>query len=405
MSYTYSNKIRYEDTADLDAFGRLRVSSVTSLIELKHVHDNLPLLVDEKVSGVGASAVWSSPNSEVVMSVTNNNEYVIRQTRSRGIYQPGKGQIMEASFGNLELQTNVIKRVGYFSSTTVAPYNSSFDGYFLESNGSTGIISFQIWHNGTLVHSSPSTSWLTTNYDVSLLDLTKTQLMVTDFQWLGVGRVRFGMVVDGTFRLFDTHTGSNTLTTVYMKSPNQPVRYEIRSTGGSGSFNMICSQVSLEGSINNLQQSTAINGFNQITCGVAGTYPLLGYRVNSSYSGANITLSDVQTLIGTAGTDCFFTIQINPTFSGSLGGWNNIPNTPVDYELGNGTISVSSTGTIIASFLGAGSSSQVDNFQFRDNVLRPGIGIDGTQTEVWICATTTANNVKLRSAVNLSFFI
>jgi hypothetical protein len=405
MSYTYSNKIRYADTGDLDAFGRLRVSSVTSLIELKHVYDNLPLLVDQKVSGVGATATWSATNSQVAMAVTNNNEYVIRQTRSRGIYQPGKGQIMEASFGNLQLETNVIKRVGYFSTTTVAPYNSSFDGYFLESDGSTGIISFQIWQSGTLIHSSPSTSWLTTEYDFSLLDLTKTQLMVTDFQWLGVGRVRFGMVVDGTFRLLDTHTGADSLTAVYMKSPNQPIRYEIRSVGGSGTFNMICAQVSLEGSINNLQQSTSINGFNQITCGVAGTYPLFGYRLNSSYSGANITLSDIQSLIGTAGTDCFFTIQLNPTLSGALGGWVNITNTPVDYELGNGTVTVSASGTTIASFLGTGNTTQVDNFQFKDNILRPGLGIDGTQTEVWLCVTTTANNVKLRSSANLSFFI
>ena len=404
MSYTYSNRIRYEDTSDLDSFGRLRVSSVTSLIELKHVHDNLPLLVDQKVSGVGASATWSFANSQVAMAVTNNNEYVIRQTRSRGIYQPGKGQIMEASFGNFALQTNVIKRVGYFSATTVAPYNSGFDGYFLESDGQTGVISFQIWKNGTLTYSSPSTSWLTEDYDASLLVWTDTQLMVTDFQWLGVGRVRFGMVIDGTFRLFTVHTGTNNLTEVYMRSPNQPVRYEIRSVGGAGTFNMICSQVSLEGSINNLQQSSAINGFNQITCGVAGTYPLLGYRLNSGYVGANITLSDVQSLIGTSGTDCFFTIQLNPTLSGALA-FSNITNTPIDYALGNGTVTVTAAGTTIAAFLGSGSAAQVDNFEFKDNVLRPGIGIDGTQTEVWLCATTTANNVKLRSSANLSFFI
>ena len=69
--------------------------------------------------------------------------------------------------------------------------------------------------------------------------------MFTDFQWLGVGRVRFGVVIDGQFKLFTTSTGTNNLDNVYMKSPNQPVRYEIRSVSGgaSGSFNMICSQV------------------------------------------------------------------------------------------------------------------------------------------------------------------
>lgn len=401
MSYTYSNEIKYADTGDLDAFGRLRVSSVTSLIEIKHVYNNLPLLVDQKIGGSG-SAVWSSPNSEVVMSVSTTGDYVIRQSKSRGIYQPGKSQIMEASFGNIELETGVIKRVGYFSTITTAPYNSGFDGYFLESDGTS--ITFQIWHNGTLVHSGDSSTWFTTDYDFSLLDLTKTQLMVTDFQWLGVGRVRFGMVVDGTFRLFDAHTGTNSLSKVYMKSPNQPIRYEIRSTGGSGTFNMICSQVSLEGTINNLQQSTIIDGFEQVTCGAGNaTYPILGYRLNSGYSGANITLSDIQTLCGTA-TDYLVSIQLNPTLS-APGTFTNITNTPVDSALGNGIITVTTPGTIIAEFIGSGTSPQVDTFEFKDNILRPGIGIDGYQDEVWICIKTIANNQKYRTVTNLSFFI
>lgn len=401
MSYTYSNEIKYADTGDLDAFGRLRVSNVTSLLEIKHVYNNLPLLVDQKIGGTG-NAVWSSTNSEVVMSVSTTGDYAIRQTKSRGIYQPGKGQIMEASFGNLELETDVIKRVGYFSSVTTAPYNSGFDGYFLESDGTS--ITFQIWQSGTLIHSSDSSTWFTTDYDFSLLDLTKTQLMITDFQWLGVGRVRFGMVVDGTFRLFDAHTGANSLSTVYMKSPNQPIRYEIRSTGGSGTFNMICSQVSLEGTVNNLQQSTTIDGFQQVTCGAGNaTYPILGYRLNSGYLGANITLSDIQSLCGTA-TDYLVSVQLNPTLS-APGTFSNITNTPVDSALGNGTITVATPGTIIAEFIGSGTSPQVDSFEFKDNILRPGIGIDGYQDEVWICIKTIANNQKYRTVTNLSFFI
>ena len=406
MSYIYSNKIQYEDSSNLDAFGRLRTSNVTSLLEYKHTHDKLSLIIDEVVSGAGATSSFNPTYSEVNMSVTNNNEYVIRQGKSRGIYQPGKGQIIETSFSNFSLETNVIKRVGYFTSTSVAPYNSTFDGIFLESNGVTNTISFQIWSSGTNILTSNTTSWLTTDYDVSLIDWDKTQLMTIDFQWLGVGRVRFGLVIDGLFKLFATNSGSNNLFNVYMKSPNQPIRYEIRSSGGSGSFNMICAQISLEGTINNLQKSVFIDNFTARTLATAGTkYPLIGYRINTNYSGTNITLSDIQTLNITSPSkaDFYVTVELNPVLSATPA-FNNITNSAVDYALGTGAQTVTTSGHRIAGFLGSGAAIQVDSFEFKDNVLRPGIKINGTQDEVWICIVASLNNQDLRTAINLSYF-
>lgn len=405
MSYTFSNEIKYADSVDLDAFGRLRTSNVTSLIELKHIHDKLPLLVDEIVSG-SATSVYDKPNAQVIMSVTGSNGYVIRQTKSRAIYQPGKGQIVEGSFGNFALETNVIKRVGYYQGATAAPYNSGFDGFFLESNGASGSISFQLWHAGSQVLNSPSTSWSTTDYDVTGLDWTKTQLMVCDFQWLGVGRLRFGMVVDGTTRVFETNTGANDLTTVYMQAPSQPIRYEIRSVGGTGSFNMICSQASLEGSINSLQKSVFIDNFTARTLATLGTkYPLLGYRINTGYGGTNITLSDIQTINVTnvSKGDFLVTIELNPTLS-STPAFNQVANSAIEYSLGTGAQTVTVDGYRLAGFVGSGSSVQVDSFQFEDNVIRPGISIGGTADQVWICITATNNNQDFRTCANISYF-
>ncbi len=70
--------------------------------------------------------------------------------------------------------------------------------------------------------------------------------MSVDYQWLGVGRMRFGLDLDGILIYFTEHNCANNEPNVYMSSPNQPIRYEIRQVGvGSGSFDMICSQVSL----------------------------------------------------------------------------------------------------------------------------------------------------------------
>ena len=406
MSFIYNNAVKYSDSPNLDAFGRLRTSNVTSLLEYKHTYDKLPLVINEVTAGT-ATSVYDKPNSQVVMSVSTNNDYVIRQGVSRGIYQPGKGQIFEASFSDFQLQTNVIKRVGYFTTSTSAPYSSVVDGFFLESNGQTGIISFQIWQSGTTTFSAASTSWLTTDYDVTNINWSKTQLMFTDFQWLGVGRVRFGVVIDGQFKLFATSTGTNNLDNVYMKSPNQPVRYEIRSVSGgaAGSFNMICSQVSLEGSINSLQKSTSVLAFTAQTKPTAYvTYPILGYRLNTNYEGANITLSDIQSLNITnpSKADYLVTIQYNPTLSSSSS-WTNISDTPVQYALSTGQ-TITTEGHIIASFLGSGNGTQVDNFEFKDNMLKPGLKVNGTPDEIWICVKSSAGSQDFRTSINLSYF-
>jgi hypothetical protein len=123
----------------------------------------------------------------------------------------------------------------------------------LESNGVTNEISFQIWRSGTTIYSAATTVWNSTEFDPTNFNWSNTQLMTVDYQWLGVGRMRFGMVISGLTVYFAEHSSSNDHPTVYMSSPNQPIRYEIRQTGaGSGYFDMICSQVSTEGALNGL---------------------------------------------------------------------------------------------------------------------------------------------------------
>jgi hypothetical protein len=406
MSFIYNNEVKYSDSSNLDAFGRLRTSNVTSLLEYKHVYDKLPIVINEVTAGT-ATSIFDKPNSQVVMSVSTTNDYVIRQGVARGIYQPGKGQIFEASFSSFQLQTNVIKRVGYFTTSSTAPYNSVIDGFLLESNGQTNIISFQIWQSGTTTFSAATSSWSTTDYDVTNINWSKTQLMFVDFQWLGVGRVRFGLVIDGQFKLFTAATGTNNLNNVYMKSPNQPIRYEIRSVSGgaAGTFNMICSQISLEGSINSLQKSSSVTAFTAQTKSTAYvTYPILGYRLNSNYEGANITLSDIQSLNITnpSKADYLITVQYNPTLSSSSS-WTDISNTPIQYALSTGQ-TITTEGHIITSFLGSGSGTQVDNFEFKDNMIKPGIKVNGTADEIWICVKSTLASQDFRTSINLSYF-
>ena len=192
-----------------------------------------------------------------------------------------------------------------------------------------------------------------------------------------------------------------------MKSANQPIRYEIRQVGaGSGTLNMICSQVSMEGSLNNLNRTVGISAFSAQTMTTSGTkYPLIGYRLDPTKGGSSTLLSDVNTINTTnpSKADFYITIEFNPTLS-SAASFRGITNTPIQYSLGGGR-TVTSSGQVLATFLGSGNGSQTDAFEFKDNMIKPGVNINGTSDEIWVCAVADGNNQLMRTSINLSYFL
>jgi hypothetical protein len=401
MSFIFNKEIEYADSPNLDAFGRLRVSEITSLIQIKHIYDKLPKQVDEATGGT-ATSVFSQTNANVTMSVSSNNDYVIRQTKERGIYQPGKGQLFEASFSNFQLQTNVIKKVGYFTSSTSSPYNTNYDGFFLESNGATNVISFQIWKSGTLTYSAATTSWNNTKFNPNNISWDKTNLAFIDFQWLGVGRVRFGLNLSGTTYIFSDFSGTNNLTNVYMSSPNKPIRYEVRSSGGSGSFNQICSQVSMEGAINSLNDTTFIAKTNTTSLNTAGTkYPFIGFKMNNNTSDVTPYVDNI-TIINTSNDNYLLTIEINPTISSGM--TYTAIDSYIDASFGSNSQTVTSSGTILGGFIGESGTKTLTNFNLRFSEIKPGKKINGDVDAVWLCITPLGANAHFIGSVNLYYY-
>ena len=60
----------------------------------------------------------------------------------------------------------------------------------------------------------------------------------------------------------------------------------------------------------------------------------------------------------------------------------------------NGTITVSTAGHIISNYIGKAGSLGTDKFDYKDNSIKPGIGISGNQDTVWFCITPLSNNSK-----------
>jgi hypothetical protein len=292
MTYLLDDAIRYDDSPNLDAFGRLRISDAFTLGDYKHLYGLDPNFRDTITNG---GTVTFQIQQACARLTTSNNpaSSVIHQTKMYHQYQPGKSQFIKSTFNFYSNVVNVVKRTGYYDSN---------NGIYLEQSAN-GALSFTIrtdtsgtpsdarrvyqheWNNDTCNTSISGPSG-NGSFD---LDITKTQIFFTDFQWLGVGRVRCGFVHDGKTIVAHEFDNSNILPTVYMSNPNLPVRCEIINTGATdgGFFDQICSTVLSEGGYLEAGQDWHVStGNTKITItGAGNTVPIMAIRLKNSFNG------------------------------------------------------------------------------------------------------------------------
>jgi hypothetical protein len=239
------NNIAFGDTMSVDAFGRARVGSPFGLFDNKNVYGKNITLWQERLdaTGTGSSIDAVSAESSVLLTCgTDANAFAIRQTTRYFTYVPGKSQRIDCT-GVLNPDgetTNVIRRIGYFDND---------NGVFFELNGST--LSTVIRNNG-VDNPISKTDWKPGNCSnvIKSIDPTQAQIFTIDFQWLGVGRVRYAFNVNGKEYKAHEVNHANISTAVYMETPTLPVRYEIRNTGARSAVSTlkeICCSVSSEG--------------------------------------------------------------------------------------------------------------------------------------------------------------
>lgn len=322
---TYKNvDISYQDNFNIDAFGRARVSNPETLFDSKNIFDddglaanveNQALLFDNaETSGSGTSTSLRINEAAQRITVANITAGTrVRQTKQRFNYQPGKSQLIFTTFNFIANDANITKRVGYFDEN---------NGIYFESDGTDLKIVRR-----TFVSGSPANNEVTqsnwnidpmdgTGPSLQTLDVTKTQILYIDFEWLGVGRVRVGFVINGLIYYVHEFLNANVLTTVYMSKPNLPVRYEISNDGSGAESNLdcICASVQSEGGQQDLGIVRYASNSTLVDANVAGTtYAVLGMKLKSEYIGAVVNIISVS-LLETAGSkDLEWSLKFNPT--------------------------------------------------------------------------------------------
>jgi hypothetical protein len=396
MSYFEKTRILSADSPSIDAFGKWRVSQPTTLFDSKQVVDSGSFYFDIKTTS-GGTVTWNSGSAQSTMIVTSTSgSRAIKQTKRIFVYQPGKSQqiICTGKFGTKI--DGIKKSIGSFDDN---------DGYFFQTSGSSFGVVLRKTINGVKTDTFISQS--TWNLDKmnglgpsgNTLDITKAQIYTMDYEWLGVGRVRYGVVQKGVLIYVHEINNYNSLDTVYLRNPNLPIRYEMsthKNTTTGSLMTQICSTVISEGGFDNTGKRVVVTSNNGATIGASQYDAVLFIRYNSSTSkGAQIIPEQLDLLIKPGNSSTFagrWELLVNPTVTNAVT-YNNASGSVVTQVgvVAAGNI-ITNPGTIIATGYFAGTSANsVAEMVTIDPYYGLGRKIDGTSDVLAIGIKTIDN--------------
>ena len=330
-----------------DAFGRLRVSNPLTIFDSKNVLSKNSLF-DESTSS-GGTVTYTQNKSTVNLNVTESaGSKTIRQSKRVMSYQPGKSLLILNTFVMNTATANLKQKVGAFDAN---------NGIFFTADGTTLKIVRRTYTSGTSTDNEVSqSSWNGDKLDGTgasgyTLDVAKANILFMDFEWLGVGSVRVGFVIDGKFITAHTFNNANSLTTVYMQTANLPIRYEIERSGtlstGTYTLQQICSTCMSEGGYAP-EGTQKMIGTSQINSGVNLStvntyYNIATIRIKASRPYAVIVPAGADVL-NISNTDFEWALFVNATPSSSFSYTSFDDNTEYDLT----TVDLTSTGTRIS---------------------------------------------------------
>jgi len=392
--------ITVSDTPVIDGFGRLRVSNPNTVFDSKQLYNNVPLLwSDNVVSGAGTTSTFSEDRASTTLGVSANTAgYIVRQTRRRFNYQPGKGQLIFMT-GVLGAKLNDIRRAfGLFDEQ---------NGIFLQLDNLTLSLNLRSYVTGSAVTTSiAQANWNLDTFDGTgtsgyTLDVTKAQILVVDYEWLGVGRVRCGFVIDGIIHYAHEFLHANIINSVYMSTPNLPCRYELQSGGSNtsaGTLEHICVSVISEGGVDPGTLTFSINnGGTPVRANTVDTYyALLGIKLNNKNAQIDLTAATIALFNQTVGV--LWELRLNPTVADTFA-YAALTGSGVDVAYGNKdnpSLNTVTEGTVLASgYVERGGSIAVS----LANKYRLGYSAAGVADTLVLCVTPTATNAQVAGSL------
>lgn len=251
-----------EDSPTIDAFSRARVSNPNYVFDTNFQYDLQPLVWEAVTAESGATVTHDSTNRNVLFTTsstpTGGASYV--QTYEHFRYQAGRSQAALITFNFIETEPNTTKFVGYSDGS------NGIELQLTSSGAQLALLSDTDKGDETVIQANWNLDKLDGKGESGItVDWTKTHIFFVDFQWLGVGRVRCGLDIDGKIVYVHEFQHANVQTVAYMQTANLPLRAGMTCTGASSTtMRLICASVMSEGG------QEDIGGYN-FSVGVNGT--------------------------------------------------------------------------------------------------------------------------------------
>jgi hypothetical protein len=380
-----------------DMFGRTKVSDPFTIFDSQHryaVSDDFSI----EVSGGGTSSYNADKSTQLLTVGTASGDRCTAESRRVMPYQPGKSLQVLQSFVFAPAKAGLRQRVGYFSRQ---------NGVFLEQVGTETFIVLRSFVTGSVVENRiAQKDWnvepLNGTGDTDLLlDLSKAQIFWSEYEWLGVGAVRCGFVINGAFVTAHQFNHSNEISTVYMTTAALPLRYEIENisaVASSSSLSQVCASVSSNGGYDRrAEKQTAFR--NSVNVGTT-LIPLIAIRLTAGKTDSVVIPGDLSVVPLSQGNYEYQLVK-NPTsltgesWSSDLGKGN------VEYNVGATAVSggvIVDRGVFVSTNQASGSAIKLeDRFALqlgRTNAATP------VSDVLVLCVRTLSSNGSVASTLS-----
>jgi hypothetical protein len=306
----------------VDAFNRLRVSNPLTLFDSSHRFRDNNLW--SSLTANGGTVSFNLTQGLMDLNVTNAaGASALRETTKVFAYQPGKSLLVMNTFVMGASATGLVQRVGYFGDENGIYFQMEDDAIsFVERSIVTGSLVNTVtprssWNGDKLNGTGPSGV---------TLDITKAQIMWMDIEWLGVGTIRTGFIINGQFITCHSFHHANIINSTYITTASLPLRYEIfnkSATAGSKTLKQICSTVISEGGyeLRGLQQAIGTPITSPKTLTTQGIfYPVATIRLNPNRLDGIVILTALS-IMGTSTGIYNWQVRASGTTTGGSGTW------------------------------------------------------------------------------------
>lgn len=320
----FTQRVGFGDSAQTDSFGRVRVSLPNVVYDNYEIQGKKTLVWNELAVGAATATHVANQSSVAFATSAANGDKFTRSSKKLTLYTPGTSILC--------FMTGVLGVGAVGSSQRIGIFNSTNGVFFEQKDGVMGVV-IRSNTSGTPVNNRVSRDdWNMDKMDGTgasgvTLDFSKTQIMVMDLEWLGVGRVRCGFVHRGRFYISHEFYHNNELTTVYMKSAILPITYEVENTAAStalSDFRQICSSVIVEGqeTVSKIPRSTN-NGVTARATTTTTGIPLISLKLQTSFVGQTMLRPSSTDVMAISNRDHLFELHYGGTLESAS--WANLP--------------------------------------------------------------------------------